>query len=452
MKSSLLAFLAVGVAHSAGRLLHATRHGLVPDTVTSNVIPMRKHIVPSSEHRSSVVKPVYRRTADVNHPANLTNVHDVYYIVDIVVGNQTLAVSVDTGSSDTWFVSDYFECVRFWWQGPEYKPNCGLADGFTGNLSGGVLDNPPFVRSYMDTTFVSGYYGFEDVTVGSITAKNQRVGVVNYTFWAGDGLTSGLLGLGYPFMTSLDGAEQNQAPYDPVFTTMWKNKLIDPLFSIALSRESGNQGEPDGEVRTPEGSYLALGGLPPVEVDEESWARTKIHGVDAIPEWMFEQSDLGLYIIKPDSWVYGRETEDVTPAEADQGAVTTHGLTTNTTQFPVLIDVGATLSLLPKGLVQKLYAAFDPPAKYLSTNGLFFALCNATIPKFGVNIGENTFYFAPEDLLRQTARDPSGEYCRIGVTDVNGGPYVLGVSFLSSVVAVFDIENTEMRFASRTKY
>ncbi|CAP67077.1 uncharacterized protein PODANS_4_4490 [Podospora anserina S mat+] len=412
MKSSLLAFLAVGVAHSAGRLLHATRHGLVPDTVTSNVIPMRKHIVPSSEHRSSVVKPVYRRTADVNHPANLTNVHDVYYIVDIVVGNQTLAVSVDTGSSDTWFVSDYFECVRFWWQGPEYKPNCGLADGFTGNLSGGVLDNPPFVRSYMDTTFVSGYYGFEDVTVGSITAKNQRVGVVNYTFWAGDGLTSALRSPG----------------------------------------RVGTRARPDGEVRTPEGSYLALGGLPPVEVDEESWARTKIHGVDAIPEWMFEQSDLGLYIIKPDSWVYGRETEDVTPAEADQGAVTTHGLTTNTTQFPVLIDVGATLSLLPKGLVQKLYAAFDPPAKYLSTNGLFFALCNATIPKFGVNIGENTFYFAPEDLLRQTARDPSGEYCRIGVTDVNGGPYVLGVSFLSSVVAVFDIENTEMRFASRTKY
>lgn len=120
MKSSLPAFLAVSVAHSAGRLLHATRHGPVPDTVTSNVIPMRKHIVPSSEHRSSVVKPVYRRTADVNHPANLTNVHDVYYIVDIVVGNQTLAVSVDTGSSDTWFVSDYFECVRFWWQGPEY--------------------------------------------------------------------------------------------------------------------------------------------------------------------------------------------------------------------------------------------------------------------------------------------------------------------------------------------
>ncbi|KAK0744563.1 aspartic peptidase domain-containing protein [Apiosordaria backusii] len=410
MRSSLLALLSVGVPPSIGRLLHATRHGLVADTVTSNAVPMRKHLVSPSSHRSSATTPVYRRTAAVNRPANLTNVHDVYYIIDLIVGNQTLAVSVDTGSSDTWFVSDPLECVRFWWQGPEYKPNCGLAEGFIGNLSGGVLDNPPFVRAYMDGTFVSGYYGFDDVTIGSITAKHQRVGVVNYTFWAGDGLTSGLLGLG------------------------------------------DDQGQSGGEVSKQEESYLALGGLPPVEVDEQSWARTKIHGVDAIPEWMFEQSDLGLYIIKPDSWVYGRETEDIDPNPAEKGSLAPNELTTNTTQFPVLIDVGATLSLLPKGLVQQLYAAFDPPAKYLSTNGLFFALCNATVPKFGVNIGGNTFYFAPDDLLRQTARDPSGDYCRIGVTDVNGGPYVLGVSFLTSVVAVFDIENTEMRFASRTKY
>ncbi|KAK4195847.1 aspartic peptidase domain-containing protein, partial [Triangularia verruculosa] len=412
MRYSLFALLSLEISPSAGRLLHATRNGLVPDTVTSNVVSMRKHAVPSASHRSSATTPIYRRTAAVNHPANLTNVHDVYYIIDLLVGNQTLAMSVDTGSSDTWFVSDPLECVRFWWQGPEYKPNCGLAEGFVGNLSGGTLDNPSFVRSYMDTTFVSGYYGFEDVTIGSITAKNQRVGVVNYTFWAGDGLTSGLLGLG----------------------------------------ETEDQVEPDGEVHTPQGSYLALGGLPPVEVDEESWARTKIHGVDAIPEWMFEQTDLGLYIIKPESWVYGRDTEAVGAAGAEKGAAAPNGLITNTTQFPVLIDVGATLSLLPKGLVQQLYAAFDPPAKYLSTNGLFFALCNATVPKFGLKIGGKPFYFAPDDLLRQTARDPSGEYCRIGVTDVNGGPYVLGVSFLTSVLAVFDIENTEMRFASRTRY
>ncbi|KAK4182961.1 putative eukaryotic aspartyl protease [Podospora australis] len=435
MKRSVLSILSLTTWAStadAGRLWRATRHGLVPDAVTPNAVPMRRHELKPTSAQTGPGS-LHKRAA--NRPANLTNVHDVYYIIDLEVGNQIIPVSIDTGSSDTWFVKEPYECVSFWWQGPNVKPDCGLGAGFQGNPSGGVIDNIPFGRAYMDGTFVEGYYGYEDITIGGITASHQRIALVNYTYWSGDGRTSGLLGLAYPYMTSLDGPLQNQPPYDPVFTTMWKDELIDPLFSIALSRHE-NQGAGEG-TGIQEQSYLALGGLPPVEVDEASWERTPILGVNAIPEWGFEEKDLGLYIIKPDGWVYGKESVP---------------LVVNNTQVPVLIDAGATLSLLPRHLVQNLYAAFDPPAKYLSTNGLFFALCNATVPKFGVIIGKNTFYFSPDDLLRQTARDPSGEYCRIGVTDVSGGPYVLGVSWMTNVVAVFDIENTEMRFASRTKY
>jgi hypothetical protein len=103
-------------------------------------------------------------------------------------------------------------------------------------------------------------------------------------------------------------------------------------------------------------------------------------------------------------------------------------------------------------LVNQLYAAFDPPAEYLSSTGLFYARCNATVPTFGVEIGESTFYIAPEDLLRQTVRDPTGEWCRVGVTDADSPPHVLGVTFLTNVVAVFDVEHSEMRFAARKKY
>jgi hypothetical protein len=88
----------------------------------------------------------------------------------------------------------------------------------------------------------------------------------------------------------------------------------------------------------------------------------------------------------------------------------------------------------------------------MSTGGLFYALCNATVPNFGVQIGESTFYMAHEDLLRQTARDPTGEWCRIGVTDTDSPPHVLGVSFLTNVVSVFDVRQGEMRFAARRKY
>ncbi|KAK4235241.1 hypothetical protein C8A03DRAFT_36906 [Achaetomium macrosporum] len=413
------------------------------DVVTAHSIPMRRQkLAPSATH------PALQRRA--NFPARLRNVYDVYYIIDLEVGNQTIPVSVDTGSSDTWMVQEPYECVSFWWDGPGTKPNCGLGSGFQGNLSGGIIpDLPPFVRSYVDGTFVSGFYGRENVAIAGITAHNQRLAIVNQAYWHGDGQTSGLLGLAYPYLTSLDGSDQNQPPYDPVFTTMWKSGAIDPVFSIALSR-SEDQGNRTGRENPSSGkieeSYLALGGLPPVDVDEATWARTPIHGMMAVPQWGFETDEKGMYIIKPDAFVV--EKKAGSKSSEDDGAVVTR----NTTQIPVLIDVGATLSYLPKAIVNPLYAAFDPPAQYMSSGGLFYAACNATIPRFGVQIGESTFYMAPEDLLRQTARDPTGEWCRVGVTDTDTPPHVLGVSFLTNVVAVFDVGKSEMRFAARNKY
>jgi hypothetical protein len=46
----------------------------------------------------------------------------------------------------------------------------------------------------------------------------------------------------------------------------------------------------------------------------------------------------------------------------------------------------------------------------------------------------------------------TGTLCRIGITDSDDGPHVLGITFLTSVVAVFDIGNNEMRFAARKPY
>ena len=222
--------------------------------------------------------------------------------------------------------------------------NCGLGSGFKGNLSGGMIPNlPPFVRSYVDGTFVQGYYGREDVAIGGVTAHNQRFALVNYTYWHGDGQTSGLLGLAYPYLTSLDGPDQNQPPYDPVFTTMWRSGAIDPVFSIALSRHE-NQGNNSGGVPSSgkqEESYLALGGLPPVDVDETTWSKTPIHGMNAVPQWGFETDERGMYIVKPEAFVLQKGGNG-----SDAGVE----LVRNTTQIPILIDVGATLSYLPKSM------------------------------------------------------------------------------------------------------
>ena len=218
------------------------------------------------------------------------------------------------------------------------KPNCGLGSGFKGNLSGGLVPDVQFGRAYVDGTFVQGYFGFEDVSIGGLTAQHQRIAIVNYTYWYGDGRTSGLLGLAYPYMTSLDGSSPDQPLYDPVFTTLWKDNQIAPLFSMALSRyadQSPTQPPPATDAGH-ETSYLALGGLPPVAYDDASWARTPIQNMSALTRWGLETQEHGLYVITAESYVYGRGPAD--------------GLVHNTSQFPVLIDAGSTLTILPKGM------------------------------------------------------------------------------------------------------
>lgn len=109
---------------------------------------------------------------------------------------------------------------------------------------------------YADLEFMTGTMGYETVTVAGITVEHQEVALVNYTYWFGDSVTSGLMGLAYSRLTSaFVGTNSSvndtdkQVPYDPIMTTMIKQGLIEPVFSLALQRDSDN-------------GYLALGGLP----------------------------------------------------------------------------------------------------------------------------------------------------------------------------------------------
>jgi hypothetical protein len=116
MKTAFLTTLSWVVSLSAASPLKNTigrddaaprRRAGFTDVVSTHAIPMRKHNLASPTSHSTL-----HRRAD--GPARLKNVHDVYYSIDLEVGNQTVAVSVDTGSSDTWMVQEPYECVSFW--------------------------------------------------------------------------------------------------------------------------------------------------------------------------------------------------------------------------------------------------------------------------------------------------------------------------------------------------
>ena len=80
------------------------------DTVTSHYVSLHGHSVPQSHDLH------LRRRSSSNSSTGLVNVHDVYYIIDLVIGNQTIPVTVDTGSSDTWVVKQPYQCISMRWE------------------------------------------------------------------------------------------------------------------------------------------------------------------------------------------------------------------------------------------------------------------------------------------------------------------------------------------------
>lgn len=114
---------------------------------------------------------------------------------------------------------------------------------------------------YGDGESIGGKVGYEDITIARVTVKKQEMVLANDATWSGDGITSGLLGLSYPLETKVfNSTDQTQnfagspthRKYDPVFTSMYKQDLVPPIFSMAMDR-SAQKG------------WLAFGGLPPVD-------------------------------------------------------------------------------------------------------------------------------------------------------------------------------------------
>jgi hypothetical protein len=130
---------------------------------------------------------------------------------------------------------------------------------------------------YGDGGVVQGPTGYQDITLGGITVKKQQIGLMEKVSWGGYNVLSGLVGLAYPaltsaFNTTVEGLDWTRGrpdsarrrEYDPIVTTMHKQGLIAPFFSIAMDRN--NTG------------WITFGGLPPVDYEPE-FARAPIRMV-----------------------------------------------------------------------------------------------------------------------------------------------------------------------------
>jgi hypothetical protein len=103
--------------------------------------------------------------------------------------------------------------------------------------------------------------GYEEVTLADILVKGQEVGVVNLAAWDGDGISSSLVGLAFPSLTSAylgtNVSADNQtmsAVYPSIVDTIFEiQNLTGPMFTVALSRDESNNSY---------GGVIVIGGVP----------------------------------------------------------------------------------------------------------------------------------------------------------------------------------------------
>ncbi|KAI5864102.1 acid protease [Durotheca rogersii] len=372
---------------------------------------------PYAQHSTvSLLRQVQRDNGGAAYQ-NVTAVdrYAVQYAAEVVFNGVPTTVVVDSGSADTWIRGPNFACLSP--SNPLSNSTlpadaCGLGPSPVGNLSVQQIPDQHFVIKYGDGESVKGRLGYLNVEFAGVSVPDQEVAIVNQAAWRGNSVTSGILGLAYPSLTSAywgdDLDNDNQylvAPYSPLFTSMIVNGLVEPYWSLALYRNSSL-------------GTVSVGGMPPVDLGGSEHASTPIIIAD---------------IIHRDITAYKPSFYTLIPDGIEYGSTRTKG------QYPFILDSATSLIYLPPALAQSVNAHFDPPATYLRYYDSYFANCDAVPPSFGVRINGTTFWVNPEDLLNQEEKDPETGLCQTSIGSGGSGPYILGIAFLTNVVVQMDI-------------
>ncbi|KAL2802359.1 aspartic peptidase domain-containing protein [Aspergillus granulosus] len=381
---------------------------------------------------SSTTLPLRRRTTNATSSMVSTTFGTVFD-VEAKIGGQRFQLLVDSGSSDTYVMKTGFRCFDKD-DGLELSQEECLYDvdrTYTITDTYEEIPNQIFGIEY-GAGIASGVMAWERVTLAGVDVPRQRVAIADRSTPMGDGISSGLLGLAYPALTSAHPSNitdnstyfYNRIPYKPLLFTMYDEGLIaDSYFSHVIARNPMNESVGFG-------GYLSLGELPPVK-HSDNWAVAPVEIIDDIPlnftSYKRTISYWGLTIPSV-SWGRNSSTRE---------------------SFQAFFDTGNPLSYLPGRISIPYNELFSPPGVYSEDLGAYIVDCNAKPPSSLVfEIDGQKFDHNPADLIYQTGEDlcisTIGVAERVGIA---GLPInIIGVPFLKNVLGVFDFGMDEMRF------
>jgi Eukaryotic aspartyl protease len=403
-------------------------------------------------HASPNVLPLHRRSKE--HVLKVTGA-DLYNLFDteVIIGNQTFIVQVDTGSSDIWVLQDGWQCVNSTTDLEIPQADCTFGNAtYTPSPTLEIIEDEYFGVVYGAGNAL-GELAYEDVTLGGITVQRQIIGLVNSTCDTGSGIDEGVMGFGYPALTmahfgsevpdnDTEGLLLNRTTYDSLFTRMWKQGLVEPWFSIALERPSS-----DDEIVGP-GGYLGLGELPAVPYDNDSWAAKPVEITNGIPGAFTN------YTQEITEWTLTVDGISWAPPDKDGkrsiATPSTCGFASNSTAFQAVVDSGQPLNLLPPAIINEVHALFDPPVRYDADSDIYVASCDSKPARLGIQLGHLAFWLKPEDLIMPVGDGSCMSTLYPTASSSLGVSFnFLGDAFLRNVVAIFDFGDIEMRFAAR---
>ncbi|KAG0652392.1 putative aspartic-type endopeptidase [Hyphodiscus hymeniophilus] len=438
--SSILLAASLVTSHVAAKNFQAkvsapsAFHAASANSVTSNVLTLNKKANGKGYNPRSAAWLMNKPgTIPPGHSTTLVSLFiGEEFATTVTFGTETFEAIVDTGSSDTWLVESGFKCVDITTSAPLPESACDFGPTYNVTHTFKQIPNENFNITYGDGEFLTGIVGTEEVTLAGIKVK-QEVALVNFAAWEGDGTTSGLIGLAYPNITSayagtnptLDNSPAGeQIVYNPIFTTMYKDGLIPPLFSLAILRD----------ISGPSG-YLALGGVPPVSFVQD-----------------FTSTPILITTIVGYPKAYDFYTININGVVLNGKTVKGSG-----GDIQYIVDSGTTLNYFPTPVADAVNAAFVPPAVYDDDQGAYVVACKAKAPSLGITISGTTFWTNPLDMILLAGTDENGnDVCISGIDDGGDDPtedvFILGDTFQKNVVSVFDVGAVELRFAAREFY
>ncbi|KAI9303376.1 aspartic peptidase domain-containing protein [Cunninghamella echinulata] len=394
--------------------------------------------------------------------SNLYNYEAVTYLVNLAIGTplQNFTVAVDTGSSDLWVPSttcSTTDCPHSRFDSTQSSSFQNLSQSFDIKYGSGA---------------VNGVYGKDTVIIGNVQVSNQQFGLASSakgvfdtdtTTVGGSGSSSnnndptpnGILGLGYPLLTT---NSQTRSNYNPVVFNMIEQKLIaNAIFSIYM-----NQREASGWA-----GEIIFGG-----VDQSKYTGDLVYAPN-VPQASNNGRSIYSY------WMVYAQGIALNGTSNDQTiSFTSSSSSSSGLSNEFIIDTGTTLTYLPSDIAQTIVSsittnfAYNPnlqvfeidcdlaqsssatiqfqiaQSSHTSSNPVTLSIPVANLIFPLGNIGNTKvcmFGIAPSGGSSGSSSSGSGSDNGISISP---GMMLVGDSILRHIYLVFDIGNNRIGFAA----